>query len=55
VAEKFLTNNIEYERDMGNNTYQFSVKSAGEGRVAFNLMDRKTLWVFTDTVMVDID
>jgi len=55
VAEKFLSHNIEYEQQMANNTYRFSVKSAGEGRVAFHLMDRKTLWVFTDTIIVDID
>jgi len=55
VARKLLTDNIEYERNMGNNVYKFTAKSAGTGKVAFNLMDKKTLWVFTDEVTVNID
>jgi hypothetical protein len=55
VAKKLLTDNIEYERNMGHNVYKFTAKSVGRGKAAFNLMDKKTLWVFTDEVTVNID
>ena len=34
---------------------EFAAKAPGPGTVAFSLMDKKTLWVFTDTVTVNIE
>ena len=55
VANELLSSNIEYEEDLGGDVYKFTAKAAGQGTVAFSLLDKKTLWVFTDTVTVDID
>ena len=54
VAQDLVSNNVEYEKDLGN-SYKFAAKAAGIGTVAFSLLDKKTLWVFTDTVTVHID
>ena len=55
VAQDQLSDNVEYEEDLGDNVYKFTAKAPGPGTVAFNLMDKKTLWVFTDTVTVNIE
>ena len=55
VAQDVVSDNIEYEKDLGNGVYKFTAKAAGIGTVAFSLLDKKTLWVFTDTVTVHID
>jgi len=55
VAEEVLSENIEYEEDLGGGVYKFTAKAAGVGTVAFSVMDKKTLWTFTDTFKVNID
>lgn len=55
VAQDLLSDNIEYEEELGDNTYKFTAKSAGKGTIVFSLMDRKTLYLFTDTVSVNIE
>jgi hypothetical protein len=55
VASELVSSNIEYEEDLGEGVYKFTAKAAGPGTVAFSLLDKKTLWVFTDSVPVNID
>jgi len=54
VAEEMLSENIEYEENLGDSVYKFTAKVAGSGTVAFKVMDKKTLWAFTDTFTVNI-
>lgn len=55
VADELISSNIEYEKNLGDGVYKFTAKAVGFGTVAFSLLDKKTLWVFTDTVTVNID
>jgi len=55
VAEDMLSANIEYEEGLGDGVYRFTAKAAGAGTVAFSVMDKKTLWTFTDMLTVNID
>lgn len=55
VAKDLISDNMEYEKNLGNGVYKLAAKAAGIGTVAFSLLDKKTLWVFTDTVTVHID
>lgn len=55
VAQDLISNNIEYEEDLGGGVFRFTAKSPGMGTAAFSLLDKKTLWVFTDTVTVHVD
>lgn len=55
VAQDLLSNNIEYEEDLGGGVFKFTAKAPGMGTAAFSLLDKKTLWVFTDTVTVHVD
>ncbi len=54
VAEEMLSENVEYEENLGDGVYKFTAKAAGSGTVAFKVMDKKTLWAFTDTFTVNI-
>lgn len=55
VAKELLSNNIEYKKNLGGGVYRFNANAPGPGTVAFSLLDKKTLWVFTDTVPVTIE
>lgn len=55
VAEELISNNIEYQENLGAGVYKFIAKTAGMGTAAFSLFDKKTLWVFTDSVTVHVD
>ena len=55
VAGELVSGNVEYEEDLGDNVYKFTAKAAGQGTVSFKLLDKKTLWVFTDSVTVNIE
>lgn len=53
-SEQLLTPNIKYDnKEM--NVLTLKAVAPGPGAVSFNLMDKKTLWVFTDRVVVNID
>ena len=53
-AEELLTPNIVYDKKRMN-ILTLKAVSPGKGVVSFSLMDKKTLWVFTDTVTINID
>ena len=53
-SEELLTPNITYDKKRMN-IITLKAVSPGKGVVSFSLMDKKTLWVFTDTVTVNID
>lgn len=55
VAKDLVSNNIEYQENLGTGVYKFTATLPGMGTVAFSLLDKKTLWVFSDTVTVHID
>ena len=55
VAKDLISNNIEYQENLGDGVYKFTAKAVGIGTAAFSLLDKKTLWAFTDTVTVHID
>lgn len=55
VGKELLSSNIEYEEELRSGVYKFTAKSAGPGTVAFSLLDKKTLWVFTDNVPLTIE
>lgn len=56
VAEELMNSeHIEYDEELGSDVYKFSAKKSGQGTIAFSLMDRKTLHIFSDTITVDIE
>lgn len=55
VAKDLISDNLEYAEDLGGGVFKFTAKSPGMGTVAFSLLDKKTLWVFTDSVTVHVD
>ncbi len=55
VAPDMISDNIDYKEDLGDGVHKFTAKAAGKGTISFSLMDKKTLWVFTDTVSVNIE
>lgn len=55
VANELLSTNVEYEEDLGKGVFKFTAKTPGPSTVAFGLLDKKSLWVFTDTVPVTIE
>ena len=53
-SKELLTPNVAYDKKRMN-IITLKAVSPGKGVVSFSLMDKKTLWVFTDTVTVNID
>ena len=53
-SAELLTPNITYDKKRMN-ILTLKAVSPGKGGVSFSVMDKKTLWVFTDTVTVNID
>jgi hypothetical protein len=55
IAQKLISDNINCKEDMGDFIYKFMAKATGKGSISYNLMNKKTLWVFTDVVSVNIE
>jgi hypothetical protein len=52
---RLVSDNIEYQEDATEGVFRYTALAVGPGTVSVDLLDKQTLWVFTDTVPVNVE